>query len=74
MLLSILSSHKKSEDSSTSVYRFDAALRAVEAEFVAQAIRPILSGIKDITKVHIHRKICEFNHYRPKNYTRLIRN
>jgi len=51
MLLGILSSHKKSEDSSTSVYRFEAALRAVEAEFVAQAVRPILSGIKETTKL-----------------------
>jgi len=69
MLLSILSSHKKSEDSSTSVYRFDAALRAVEAEFVAQAIRPILSGIKDITK------ICEANKPVPEEKTlQIVRN
>lgn len=53
MLLGILSSHKKSEDSSTSVYRFESALRAVEAEFVAQAVRPILSGIKETTKVSV---------------------
>ena len=51
MLLSILSTHKKSDDSSSSVYRFDAALRAVESEFVAQQVKPILSGLKETTKV-----------------------
>jgi hypothetical protein len=53
MLLSILSLHKKSDDSSTSVYQFECALRAVEAEFVAQAVKPILFGIKETIKVSI---------------------
>ena len=36
MLLGVISLNKKHDDASNSVYRFDSALRAVEAEFVGK--------------------------------------
>ena len=36
MLLGVISLNKKHDDASNSVYRFESALRAVEAEFVGK--------------------------------------
>ena len=62
MLLGVISLNKKHDDASNSVYRFDSALRAVEAEFVGktseieilsvfqpflgQAVKPFLGAMK----------------------------
>ena len=46
MLLGVISLNKKHDDASNSVYRFDSALRAVESEFVGQAVKAWV----DITK------------------------
>ena len=39
MLLGVISLNKKHDDASNSIYRFDSALRAVESEFVGQAVK-----------------------------------
>jgi hypothetical protein len=49
MLLGVLSLNKK-DDPSNSVYRFEAALKAVESEFVSIAIQSFLGGIKAAIK------------------------
>ena len=41
----------KKDDASTSVFRFEAALKAVENEFVLQAVKSFLGGIKQVVKV-----------------------
>ena len=46
----MLSLNKK-DDPSNSVYRFEAALKAVETEFVSIAIQSFLGGIKTAIKV-----------------------